>query len=181
MELVPNNDDVIFLNASTDPYNVSNSAVQNTIDTIIGNANYDVGHLYAFQGSIFGNAGCIACVCTPGAKGQAYTVHSAPDSDNFNMIASHEFGHQFGGWHVQSSANCRSSAGLQEVEPGSGSTIMGYAGICSPNVQSGPDDYFNYVDIRDVTQWTINDSSCCLLYTSPSPRDKRQSRMPSSA
>ena len=23
--------------------------------------------------------------------------------------------------------------------------------------------------------------SCCLLYTSPSPRDKRQSRMPSSA
>ena len=24
-------------------------------------------------------------------------------------------------------------------------------------------------------------SKCCLLYTSPSPRDKRQSRMPSSA
>ena len=27
----------------------------------------------------------------------------------------------------------------------------------------------------------ILDPSCCLLYTSPSPRDKRQSRMPSSA
>ena len=26
-----------------------------------------------------------------------------------------------------------------------------------------------------------NDAECCLLYTSPSPRDKRQSRMPSSA
>ena len=26
-----------------------------------------------------------------------------------------------------------------------------------------------------------NESKCCLLYTSPSPRDKRQSRMPSSA
>ena len=25
------------------------------------------------------------------------------------------------------------------------------------------------------------DIGCCLLYTSPSPRDKRQSRMPSSA
>ena len=27
----------------------------------------------------------------------------------------------------------------------------------------------------------INDFTTCLLYTSPSPRDKRQSRMPSSA
>ena len=27
----------------------------------------------------------------------------------------------------------------------------------------------------------LRDSGVCLLYTSPSPRDKRQSRMPSSA
>ena len=27
----------------------------------------------------------------------------------------------------------------------------------------------------------LNESNGCLLYTSPSPRDKRQSRMPSSA
>ena len=27
----------------------------------------------------------------------------------------------------------------------------------------------------------VGPSGCCLLYTSPSPRDKRQSRMPSSA
>ena len=28
---------------------------------------------------------------------------------------------------------------------------------------------------------SVGRSMCCLLYTSPSPRDKRQSRMPSSA
>ena len=28
---------------------------------------------------------------------------------------------------------------------------------------------------------TVTKICCCLLYTSPSPRDKRQSRMPSSA
>ena len=34
----------------------------------------------------------------------------------------------------------------------------------------------------DVNEYEIYDiSSHCLLYTSPSPRDKRQSRMPSSA
>ena len=31
------------------------------------------------------------------------------------------------------------------------------------------------------TGWSYNDIRICLLYTSPSPRDKRQSRMPSSA
>ena len=30
-------------------------------------------------------------------------------------------------------------------------------------------------------EWLAQDSKSCLLYTSPSPRDKRQSRMPSSA
>ena len=35
----------------------------------------------------------------------------------------------------------------------------------------------------DVTlgAWNKDDAMACLLYTSPSPRDKRQSRMPSSA
>ena len=30
-------------------------------------------------------------------------------------------------------------------------------------------------------KWMYEAAACCLLYTSPSPRDKRQSRMPSSA
>ena len=167
MELIANNDQVVYLNSNTDPYSgVSNSILQSTLDTFIGDANYDVGHLFHFEGTIHGNAGCIACVCTSGSKGSGWTGHSAPDSDNFNLIVAHEFGHQFGGWHVQSSSNCRSANEMQEVEPGSGSTIMGYAGICPANVQSEPDDYFNYVDIRDVIQWTRNDSSCAQLIAS---------------
>ena len=43
----------------------------------------------------------------------------------------------------------------------------------------------NYLQMRDFktieTIVLINLYNCCLLYTSPSPRDKRQSRMPSSA
>ena len=31
------------------------------------------------------------------------------------------------------------------------------------------------------TPWIVDRIKSCLLYTSPSPRDKRQSRMPSSA
>ena len=32
-----------------------------------------------------------------------------------------------------------------------------------------------------IKDYTVTHPSTCLLYTSPSPRDKRQSRMPSSA
>ena len=42
-------------------------------------------------------------------------------------------------------------------------------------------DYYQpeaYIPARDIY---IEKDSSCLLYTSPSPRDKRQSRMPSSA
>ena len=37
--------------------------------------------------------------------------------------------------------------------------------------------------VRRATAWSLAnyDNEICLLYTSPSPRDKRQSRMPSSA
>ena len=34
---------------------------------------------------------------------------------------------------------------------------------------------------HEVGQWHVTHDKFCLLYTSPSPRDKRQSRMPSSA
>ena len=44
------------------------------------------------------------------------------------------------------------------------------------NDQSAVDDAFNSVDVSGDEEM-----STCLLYTSPSPRDKRQSRMPSSA
>ncbi len=163
MQIIPENDAVIFLDAANDPYAGDlNDALQQTLDSAIGTAAYDVGHLFHHEVSIYGNAGCIACVCTDGEKGSGFTVHSDPGSDHFSMIVAHEFGHQFGGYHVQSSEGCRSGEN-SEVEPGSGSSIMGYAGICSPDVQENPDDYFNYVDIRDVAIWTINNSNCAEI------------------
>ena len=36
-------------------------------------------------------------------------------------------------------------------------------------------------DIEDVYNKAIDDFAACLLYTSPSPRDPKTSRMPSSA
>ena len=35
--------------------------------------------------------------------------------------------------------------------------------------------------MTEAAEWRVTSINSCLLYTSPSPRDKRQSRMPSSA
>ena len=42
------------------------------------------------------------------------------------------------------------------------------------------EDSLNYAEVDDREK-AIGELEDCLLYTSPSPRDKRQSRMPSSA
>jgi hypothetical protein len=151
LELVPNNDLLLFYGStSDDPWTTEyNNTTQNVNDNIIGDANYDIGHNFNTTGG--GNAGCIACVGITGSKGMGYTGRSNPTGDAFDIdYVAHEMGHQFGGYHIMNTC-ARSGSGSTEVEPASGSTIMGYAGICSSNIQSNSDDYFAYVNIRDIS------------------------------
>ncbi len=155
MVFVANNDQIIYLDAATDPWaSEFNTMTAQTIDAVIGVANYDIGHNFNTTGG--GNAGCIGCVCSSTSqtsfhKGRGYTGRSNPTGDAFDIdYVAHEMGHQFGGYHTQSNNSCRSGNNT-EVETGSGSSIMGYAGICAANVQSNSDDYFAYVNIRDIS------------------------------
>src|ERR1700741_4763664 len=59
----------------------------------------------------------------------------------------------------------RSGSGSTEVEPASGSSIMGYAGICSTNIQNQSDAYFNYVNIRDISANVKTGNSTCAAIT----------------
>lgn len=167
MELIPNNDAIMYFGSTnSDPWtNEYNNKTQQVIDAAIGDSNYDIGHNFNTTGG--GNAGCIGCVCTSGSKGSGYTGRSDPTGDPFDIdYVAHEIGHQFGGYHTQSNSSCRSGSGATEVEPGSGSSIMGYAGICSANVQSNSDAYFNYVNIRDISaNIQTGTSSTCAQVT----------------
>ncbi len=149
MVLIANNDLVIYTNASTDPYTTSyNSQLQSTLTSVIGEANYDVGHLFVQAGNN-GNAGCIGCICVNGSKGSAFTSSTIPTGDTFDIdYVAHEIGHQFGGNHTFSFNNEGTGANM---EPGSGSTIMGYAGITPQDVQPNSDAYFHAVSIQQIT------------------------------
>ncbi len=174
MVLVANNDLVIYTNASTDPYDAAttgsggtwNQQLQTTLTNTIGSANYDIGHLFGASGG-GGNAGCIACVCInpttskPLGKGSGFTSpgDAIPSGDNFDIdYVAHEMGHQFGANHTFTHSN--ESTGVQ-MEPGSGSTIMGYAGITTLDVQPHSDDYFHAVSIQQVTNY-IKTTTCSV-------------------
>lgn len=159
MNLISNNSSVIYTNPATDPYTTMGSwsgQLQTTLNNVIGASNYDVGHMFGATGG-GGFAGCIGCVCNDANKGSAYTspADGVPMGDTFDIdYVAHEFGHQFGANHTFSHA--LESGTNANIEPGSGSTIMGYAGLTSYNVQNNSDDYFHYRSIEQVMNNMIN-------------------------
>jgi hypothetical protein len=151
MQMV-DNESIIFLgpDVDSDPYTNDEpetmlSENQETIDANIGSANYDIGHVFST-----GNGGVanLRSPCNNNTKARGVTGLSSPVGDQFDIdYVAHEFGHQFGANHTQNNDCERANP---SVEPGSASTIMGYAGICPPNIQLNSDDYFHGESIKEI-------------------------------
>lgn len=166
MNLVANNDLIIFIDS--DSFDNSNSTTlieqsQSVIDATIGSSNYDIGHTVSTGG------GGLAQLNSPcgGGKARGITGQGSPVGDPFDIdYVAHEMGHQWGGNHTQNNACNRNST--TAVEPGSASTIMGYAGICAPNVQSNSDAYFHTVSISEMIAFIAGTGGTCAVATANS-------------
>jgi hypothetical protein len=160
-ELV-DNQDIIFFDANSDPYSNSDIAAdievnQNIVDQAIGSQNYDIGHLL---GTNPGGLAYVGEVCDSELKAQGYTGLNNPQGERFFIdLVAHELGHQLGASHSFNATNSESCAQGQRnnnsaYEPGSGSTIMSYAGICgSQNLQSESDPYFHAISIKNIRDY----------------------------
>ena len=166
--LIANNDALIYTNSTTDPYsdyaNKANWKTENQtiLTSTIGEANYDIGHLLGAGTVNSGDAGARGSIGVDNSKGRAYTcansTNNQGDTFDINYLA-HEIGHQLGANHTFTHTN---EGTIAQLEPGSGSTIMGYAGVTIKDIQQYADAYFHSISIQQVTD-IIKTKTCATI------------------
>ncbi len=149
--LINNNDKLIFLDAATDPYDNSDEGKKlvgiNTskLNAIIPSTSYDIGHVLSVCFDI-GGVAQLGSACQSN-KGNGVTCNNNNDlSGIVTRVMAHEVGHQLNASHTWNICTSAADQRAPETafEPGSGTTIMSYAGSCgTDNVSSDNDDYFH--------------------------------------
>jgi len=176
---------VVFLNVyddpATDPFanpdNANGLLAQNQtdLDLVLGDANYDVGHIFhARSTGGFSGVATVGVVCQPGSKARGVSTHINPTAIPPGASATwlidlvpHEFGHQFSARHswnaLDPATNC--TAGQRDppsaFELGSGSTIMAYnSSGCIPDLPGGNDPYFHTHSFDAITNYRDGAGNC---------------------
>lgn len=180
MVLVANNQNIVYVNPSVDTaYGPRNSSVFDMLDKsvshiplVIGTNNFDIGHSF-FTGE--GGVALLGSVCDDFLKSGGVTGRPNPVGDPFDIdYVAHEIGHQFGAEHTfnadtdacNGNANNTPLSTATNCEPGSGTSIMAYAGICGVNdLQPNSDAAFHSVSIAQILDFSINDlgNNCAVV------------------
>ena len=166
MELIADNDQLIFLTAASDPYNGLTDpesfldANTSVLNNAVGGNSYDIGHVFTTSS---GGVASLGSVCTS-RKALGTTGIGQPVGDPFDVdFVAHEIGHQFGGNHTfnGTQGNCAGGNRIPNTayEPGSGSTIQAYAGICgSDNLQNNSDPFFHAISLEEIVNFSTEGS-----------------------
>jgi len=165
--LVANNDALVYTDPNTDPFKtIAWHTKENRENThaVIGAENYDIGHLLTYQRGTPGAAVAAMCIDDENhLKASAMSkINGLSDEvwqEKVVDYLAHEIGHQFGAWHTQGKSTCHSDEG-SAWEMFSGSTIMAYAGVCSPSLQQHSDPVFHAGSRQQIIDFVEKRSQC---------------------
>ena len=149
LQLVANNDMLVFTNPATDPYdNADLTAMLNgnqaVVDGAITSAAYDVGHVLGYRGGGYSGVAYIGVICNGTYKARGTSTGAS--ASLMATVVTHEIGHQLGSGHTFSGDQGNCGGGNRSpntaYEPGAGNTIMSYDSRCAPDNVGGGINYF---------------------------------------
>lgn len=167
LELVENTEQLIYLNPETDPYTAGDLPLlleqnQLQMDQVIGSENYDIGHVFTTeQGGLAG----VGTLCSYYYKAYGLSGCASPTDVHFAVdVLAHEIGHQFGATHTYNGSRgaCSQRYADTAYEPGSGSTIMSYPGLCAQdNLQNHAQSNFHSASLAQIRQYILQTPENC--------------------
>ncbi len=173
LDLIDNLDIIFGPGNSPDPFSAAGADPspaldenQALLDSVLGFDGYDIGHVFGtFTGgrATLGGAGVDSPfrIKGKGASGIPVSGNNGPDSGRLVDIVLHELGHHFAANHSFNGelGACAERNAPTAYEPGSGTTIMSYAGVCpavfadppaGDNLQNTADTYFHAGNLAEI-------------------------------
>ena len=180
---------ITFAPSFTDPFPTTGDVLgeaQSVTNSVLADGDYDIGHTFDAAGGLNGVAS-LGVLCVNGSKARGWTSVDNTTCATCRAYVvdyvAHEVGHQFGGQHPWNGDDCfapDTSIDIR-VEPGSGTTIMAYSGICgNDNVITAPpgfpdtpagdpafsDDYFHAANIDEIVAHMNSQAGCGITAAS---------------
>ena len=184
--VLASDEQVIFDDANTDPYDESNSRSamelnQWILDSFVGNANYDIGHLLTTANGGLNGIAYLNSVCNNAFKGMGVSGLAEPNANNsafYVDIVAHEIAHQFSATHTFNSVqgSCQTNrVAATAYEPGSGGTIMSYSGLCnSDNVQTNSYSRFHLASLNQILDFAYTPGNAAQTCATVLTRSNQQ-------
>ena len=162
LNLLAVSESLVFLDPDGDPFSDSDEGT-GLLDQVIGafqqqgvpSAAYDLGHVMTSRCVDVG--GVVSGLACSGSKTRGVTCLQGTNiARTAERVMAHEIAHQFSVSHSwnRCPGNDAQRAGNTAFEPGSGTTIMSYAGACGDQNIGGPDPYYHVASLEQFLEYT---------------------------